>query len=539
MNSLIESIFGKNVAARQVAIVGVGVLVTALVFFISKYGTQPAMLPVVVNVSPKIAGQMTTKLTELSIPWEYGNDEATIIKVKQDDMARARVALAAEGLTDAGTSEGWGLFDKATWGMTDFTQKVNFGRALEGELAKTIGGMKNVGSAEVHLALEEQSLFKANERPTKASVTLKMKSGDAPAQSVVQGIARLVASSVGGLDAQHVTIVDEHGNALTSDDDGTVAGMTSRQLAVQREIEASLEKGAQELLQSLVGSGNSKVRVSASVNFDQVERTTQSVDPDKQATATEQKAEVTPGSPQQGAGYNTTATTYDNTHTAETFKGSSGNIKKISVAVLVADKVTIPPADSTAKTAPAPIITARTPEELAKIETLMRNALGVDSARGDAITVQSAPFDVPTISVNHDTLPTPNMITRLQSNPKPPLAIGAFVVLLIMSVVMVLALKPKKIVEPKQTAAQLLASGAYPELAAAQQQLQMQQQQQMRDPSVQQQLQGEDEEFSSEKPRLQYRLPAIATSAEREQAIATVEQRPEAAIRVTKNWLRT
>jgi flagellar M-ring protein FliF len=531
MNSLIDSIFGRNVAARKIAIGGVGVLVMGLVLFISFYGVQPPMLPLVIDVPAATASQMTAKLTELTIPWEFGNTDGTIIKVKQEDMARARVALAAEGLTD-NAAPGWSLFDKATWGMTDFTQKVNFGRAIEGELVRTISGMKNVSSAQVHLALEEQSLFKANERPSKASVTLKMKTGDTPPQSVVQGIARLVAASVGGLDAQHVTIVDEHGNALTSDDDGTLAGMTSRQLAVQREIESSLEKGAQELLQSLVGSGNSKVRVSASVNFDQVERTTQSVDPDKQATATEQKAEVLPGTPAQGAGYNTTATTYDNTHTAEVFKGTSGNIRKMTVAVLVADKVTMPPLDTTVKTPAAPIVTARTPEELAKIETLMRNALGVDSTRGDAISVISAPFDLPVVAMNHDTMPTPNLITRLQANPKPPMAIGAFAVLLIVSVVMMLALKPKKVIEAP--AAQLAAASAYPELQGAPAQ------QQLREAAMrqQQQQQDEEEEFGAEKPKLQYRLPAISTSAEREQAIATVEQRPEAAIRVTKNWLR-
>jgi flagellar M-ring protein FliF len=343
---------------------------------------------------------------------------------------------------------------------------------------------------------------------------------------VVRGIASLVAGSIGGLDPQHVTIVDERGHALTADDDGTVAGLTSRQLTVQREIEASLEKKAEALLTSLVGNGNSRVQVTASVNFDKLERTTQSVDPDKQATSTEQRAEVTPGTPQQGAGYSTVATSFENSRSVENFTSTSGNLKKLSVAVLVADKVTIPEADSTAKTLPVPVITARTTEEIAKIEMLMRNALGVDSTRGDLISVVSAPFDLPMVAQKRDTLPTPTFIARLQANPKPPLAIGAFAVLLVMAVVMVFALKPKKVVEPT---AELAASPAFPELASAQQQ------QQARDAAL---LQAEEEGFGVEAPKLQYRLPAIATSDEREQAIATVEQRPEAAIRVTRNWLR-
>lgn len=529
MNSFIESIFGRSVGVRQIAIIGVGLLVTAMIFAVTRYGVEPTMVPLYSGVEAKSMGPITDKLTELSIASKV-SDDGTSIMVKQEDLAKARVAIAREGLAETGRP-GWGLFDKATWGMTDFTQKVNFARALEGELENTISKMRDIQAASVHLALEDDALFKTNERPSKASVTLTMKSGDAPAASVVQGIARLVAGGVGGLDAAHVTIVDDQGHALTTEDDGTPAGRSTHQLAVQHEMETDLARKGQELLQSIVGAGNSKVQVTAMVNFDKLERTTQAVDPDKQATSSEQRAEVTPSAPTQGAGYSTVATSFENSRSMETFVGTSGNLKKLSVAVLIADKVTIPPVDTTAKTPAAPIITPRTPEELAKIETLMRNALGVDSTRGDNITVQSATFELPIVSTKHDTLPTPNMITRLQSNPKPPLAIGAVVALLILAIVMVIALKPKKIVEAAP--AQLAAGGQNTlEMQAFQQQQQLQQQAGL-------QQQQEEDEYGIEKPKLQYRLPAIATSAEREQAIATVDQRPEAAIRVTKNWLRT
>ena len=528
MSSLFESIFGRNIAARQIAIVGVGILVTALVFVVSRWGGQPDMMPLFTEVPLASASAMTTKLTELGIPWKFGNDAGTTISVPEEDMAKARVAMAAEGLPESGRP-GWDLFDKSTWGMTDFTQQVNRGRALEGELEKTIGNMRDVRTVSVHLALEQESLFKQSERLSKASVTLTMKAGELPSQTVVQGIARMVAASVGGLDAQHVTIVDERGHALTSDDDGTVSGLTSRQLGVQREIESSLEKNAQEILQSLVGNGNSKVKISANVNFDQVERTTQSVDPDKQATLTEQKSDVTPGTPAQGAAYNTTATTYDNTHTAEIFKGTSGNIRKISVAVLVADKISMPPLDTSAKTPPLPIVTARTAEELAKIETLVRNAVGVDSARGDVITVQSAPFDLPVAITKRDSLPPQSLLKKLEANQKLLVTASALVVLLIVAVVMVTSLKPKKIIEAP---AQLAVANEPNELQSALQQ------QQLRESNAQSGG-SEDDEFSLDTSKTQYRLPAVSLSAGREQAIATVEQRPDSAVRVTRNWLRT
>ena len=521
MSSLFESIFGRNVASRQIAIIGVGVLVTAGVFGVSQWAGDPQMMPLFADVPIASVGLMTDKLTELNIKYELDRNGSTI-RVADADIARARVALAREGLPNAGRP-GMELFDKPTWGMTDFTQKVNYGRALEGELERTIGNMRDVDHVQVHLALEDDALFKKNERPSKASVTLTMRGGDAPPQSVVRGIASLVSGSIGGLEPQHVTIIDERGHALTSNDDGTVAGLTSRQLTVQREVETSLEKKAEELVTRIVGEGNSRVQVTANINFDKLERTTQSVDPEKQAATSEQKAEVLPGTPQQGAGYSTSATSFENSRSVENFTGAIGTIKKLTVAVLVADKVTYPAVDSTAKMAAKPIVTPRTPEEIAKIESLVRNGLGVDSLRGDLISVVNAPFDLPIVAQKRDTQPTPTMIARLQTNPKPFVWIGAIVVMLILAIVMVGALKPAK---QSKAVAQLAASPSYAELPASTQQMQAMQ------------AQHQSDMYGAIDLPKQVVLPAMNTSLEREQAMATVDQRPEAAIKVTRNWLR-
>lgn len=558
MNPLLESIFGKNFGPRQMAIVGVGIAVTAAVIFVSRYAAQPDMVPLFAGAPASIVATMDTKLTEIGVAHTVINGANPTIMVAEADMAKARVGLAQDGLPNAGRP-GMELFDKATWGMTDFTQKVNYGRALEGELERTISKTRDVEAVQVHLALEDEALFKQDARPSKASVQLTMKGGAPPQQSVVMGIASLVAGSIGGLDPQHVTVVDESGHALTVDDDGSTAGVTSRQLLVQRDIENTLQKKAEQLLVNLVGTGNSTVQVTATVNFDKLERTTQAVDPDKQATATEQKAEVTPGTPQQGAGYSTAATTYDNSRSVENFTSASGTIRKISVAVVVADKVTMPPPDTTTKAAgdsakpkpaPEPIITPRTTEELAKIEALVRGGLGVDSTRGDMITVQSAPFHVPTPIVARDSV-KPTFVDRIQQNQKPITLIGALVVLLVVGVVSILALKPKK--EKALAAgtqnAQLAEGASLLELAAGPDgQGQMQQLPGQQGQASQQQLQSAqqradlglppiDDDYEEEtKGRI--RLGKIITSPERDQAIATVEQRPEAAIRVTQNWLR-
>ncbi len=527
MNSLMESLFGRMGNGRQIAIIAVGVVATALVFGVSRWATQPTMVPLYADIPVENVKAMTDKLTETGIVYELDRTGSTIM-VASADLARARVNLAAEAMPTGGRP-GLELFDKPSWGMTDFTQKVNYRRALEGELERTIGKLKNVEMVQVHLALEDAQMFKANERPSKASVTLKMAGGETPRAETVHGIASMVANSVGGLDPEHVTIVDERGQALTLEDEGSVAGLSSRQLSVQREVETYMEQKADKLLNSLVGAGNARVQVAASINFDKVERTVQAVDPERQALSTEQKAEVTPSNPSQGAGYSTTATSYENTKSVESFSGAIGNLKKLTVAVLVADKVTMPVLDTTLKTAQAPIITVRTPEEIARIETLVRNALGVDSTRGDMISVVSAPFDMPAPIVERDTvLPPQDIVAKLQANPKPVVAIAALVVLLVIALVSVSALKPKK--------SQALAAGApnllppnsgYPELPASSQ--------------MQQAMQGMNEydQEELEEPKRPVRLPPPPTTPEREQAMATVDQRPDAAVRVMRGWLRT
>ncbi len=514
-SSSFEGLLGRVGGSRQALIIGVGVIVTALVFGVSRWATKPEMVPLYADLPIEAVGQMTDKLTEAGIQYELDRAGNTI-RVASADLPRARVTLARDQVSGGGRP-GLELFDKPTWGMTDFTQKVYFRRALEGELERTIGNMRDVEKVKVHLAIEEEQVFKQDARPSKASVTLTMKGGETPRPETVRGIASLVAGSVGGLNPQHVTIVDERGQALTMEGDGTLTGLTSRQLAVQREVESHLEQKASALLSSLVGSGNARVQVSASINFDEVARTTQAIDPERQALATEQRAEVTPSSPQQGAGYATTATSFENTRSVETFKGAIGNLRRVTVAVLVADKIERVGADSATSIPPAFI--ARTTEELSRIEVLVRNALGIDSTRGDMVSVVSAPFDMPApIAARVDSVPTPTTMTRVMSNPKPVVSIVAIVALLIFGLMVLRALRPKAVpAEPQQ----LSAAPALPELPA---------------PAPVQQEQYVEPVIEERKPVM---LPPPMTSPEREQAIATVQQRPDAAIRVARSWLRS
>jgi flagellar M-ring protein FliF len=371
--------------------------------------------------------------------------------------------------------------------------------------------------------MSENAVFRRSERPLEASVVLKLTGGETPPADVVRGIAHLVAASVDGLDSDHVTVVDDGGRMLTLDgEDASLAGLSSRQLAVQREVEGYLEKKAQAIVGQIVGAANARVQVSALVNFDRVERTVQAVDPDKQAVATEQRAEITPGA-QGGAASSNVATSYEQSKSTETFSGAIGNVKRLSVAVLVNDR---------AVPGPRPSALPRTAAELARIDTLVRNAVGVDSARGDKLSVVNVAFDA-AVPAAADSVPQ-DLWTKVATVQK-PLVAGAGLL-----AVMVVALLTMRAMRPAQGAPavpQLAAAGAGPYAlpAGAGESLPDGQRQQVLVP-------GEEGQ------RQQVLIASANTGSPivlheqanpvRDQVVAIIEQRPEAATRVVRHWLK-
>jgi flagellar M-ring protein FliF len=370
---------------RRALLAAVGLGSAVLIFALSRWATAPAMVPLYSGLPLETTGRVTERLAENGIKYqlELGGAE---VRVSAPDLARARVLLAGEGLPTAGRP-GLELFDQPSWGMTDFTQRINYRRALEGELERTITKMRGVESAKVHLAMHETASFRRTDRPTEASVVLQLRSGASAAPDVVQGIAHLVASSVDGLTSERVTVLDGSGRLLsTPHEAGSLAGLNSRQLAIQREVETYLEAKAEEIVGRIVGAGNARIQVAAAVNFDRVERTTQVVDPDRQALAAEQRAEIVPGA-EGGAGSSNQSATYENSRTLESFSGATGTVRRLSVAVLVNDRLV---ADGEGSR-----FVPRTDQELARIESLVRSAVGIDESRGDAVSVVSIPFDGP------------------------------------------------------------------------------------------------------------------------------------------------
>lgn len=367
---------------RNVAILGVGVGSVLLILGLAHWATRPNWVPIYTDLPLESVGPITDRLGEAGIQFRIENGGAQLM-VTTDDLARARVTLARDGgLPDAGRP-GLELFDQPSWGMTDFTQRINYRRALEGELERTIGAMRGVEAAQVHLAMDNSPSFRSANRPIEASVVLKLRGGATPSPDVVRGIQHLVASSVDGVENDRVTVLDDSGQMLSNPYmPGSLAGVASQELETRREIEKYLEAKAHQIVGQIAGGDNVRVQVSADVSFDRVERMVETVDPERQVVATEQRAEIIPGA-EGGAGSTNLTATYLNSRTVENFQGAVGAVRRLSVAVLLNERAG--EAEASAWNA----------EQMKRVEALVANAVGLDAQRGDEISVVAIPFDAP------------------------------------------------------------------------------------------------------------------------------------------------
>jgi flagellar M-ring protein FliF len=502
-----QTLIDRAGGLRRIFTIGVGLGAIALIVAVSRWATAPTWVPVLSNIPLETTSEITEKLDQASVAYQLGRGGSDIM-VAATDLARARVALARDGIP-TGTRPGMELFDKPAYAMTDFTQRINYRRALEGELERTIGKMRGIQSAQVHLAMHETSSFRAASSPSEASVVLKLRTGEEPANDIVQGIAHLVASSVDGLASDRVTVVDDAGRLLSvPNEPDSPLGLSSRQLANQRDIEQHLSDKAEEIVSQMVGRGNSRVQVAAALNFDRVERTTQTLDPDKQVASTEQKAEIVPGA-QGGAGSTNQATTYENSKSTEIYAGAVGTIRRLTVAVLVNDKMTGSGDSAT--------FTRRAPEELARIESLVRNAVGFDSARGDLVSVVSVPFAIPAVpTASEDAKPT--IIQKVQ--PYQSLILNV-VALVFAFVIGFMALKSVRSMRTTAGAALAAPSQAY----------------QFPSNGMSTPLAASSD--SSSTPRMMPEMAAMqANSDTRNRVTATVNEQPEVAARLVRAWMK-
>jgi flagellar M-ring protein FliF len=369
--------------------------------------------PLFTNLTSEDAGEIIKKLKESKTPYQITADGKGVL-VPSDKVYELRLTLASEGIPQGG-GVGFEIFDRKNFGMTEFVQKLNYQRALQGELSRTISQLTGVEQARVHLVIPEKSLFKDNEKPATASIVLKMKSNKALRDSEVQGVVHLVSASIEGMDPEHVTVLDSRGKILSKGGSSDpTARMTSAMQETQRVYEKNVEERIQSLLDRIVGGGKSVARVTAVFDFKQVERVEEKFDPESIAVRSEQRTEEKGSSTTSNAGVPGVQTNLGRTNPAAgaTSGGGSKNdetlnyevsrstakiiepvgaLSKISVAVLVDGKYEEPAAVKEGQSAKAKYI-PRSPDELQKIETLVRSAVGFSTERGDQLSVQNIPF---------------------------------------------------------------------------------------------------------------------------------------------------
>ena len=385
---------------------GVIAVIAALLF---RVGGEPKAL-LYANLDLKEAASITQALDQAGVAYEIKGDGSTIL-VPRDEVAATRLKLSAEGLPTSG-SVGYEIFDEGNaLGQTDFVQQLNRQRALEGELARTIRTLKGVSSARVHLVLPKRQLFEEQAEQPSATVVVGLAGGQLSADNV-RSLRNLVAGAVPGLKADRVTLIDENNELLASGSEGG-DGLSGAVAEGQRaQMEARLTSQIRELVEGVVGAGKAKIKVSAELDMNRVTVQEENFNPDGQVvrstTTTEETGRESERDPEgqvsasenipgASAPANATAssesgrteetTNYEISKTQRTEVSEPGRLKRVSVAVAV-DGVTAAAADGKPGA-----YTPRSPEEIARIEELVKAAVGFDAERGDQVKVLNVQFN--------------------------------------------------------------------------------------------------------------------------------------------------
>lgn len=343
----------------------------------------------------------------------------TVVEVPSERVLDLRLSLAGEGVLKDGMI-GFEVFDKGGIGVTNFVEHLNYQRALQGELMRTINELDSVDASRVHIVLPKESLFVKDERPATASVVLKLVPGARVDKAQVNGIVNLVAASVEGLRPENISVVDTEGRTLATPKDESAGGTPNSLLEYQENLERRLEDRVQQFLERVVGPGKAIAKVQATLETRSVETTSEVFNPDARIPRSEQNrnevrrnvgpdATGVPGTASNlpgnaaatttGTGNNTMERT-ENTINYEVDKTVSrslqapGQLKRLSVAVLIDGTYKAAPAAATgaAQTPSKAEYIPRTAEEMKMFEQVVRNAVGYSEERTDDVSVSNMQF---------------------------------------------------------------------------------------------------------------------------------------------------
>lgn len=415
---------------RSKLTMGAGLLALAgAVLAITLWSSQGDFRPLFTGLSDKDGGAVIGQLSALNVP--YKHEAGGTILVPAGQVYELRMKLAAQGLPKgggAGNAVGFELMDKSSIGQTQFAERLNFQRGLEGELAHSIKTTNDVADARVHLAIPQQNGFFREQQKPSASVVLTLRGGRTLDRSQVAGIVHLVSNAVPELNPKAVSVLDQTGALISQTGSDAATGLDTQQLLYKQQVEAGYNKRIFELLEPVVGRENLRASVTADVDFSQTEATAEEYRPNQGPNAqasvrSSQNSESTnanaapptgvPGAAtnqppvpatapvngasaplqaaQGGAGQNSSrkeqVTNYEVDKTVRVTRGAVGNVKRLNAAIVVNHRSVT---DAKGKTTQQPVPA----EEITRLTDLVKEAMGFNADRGDSVKIVSAPFVV-------------------------------------------------------------------------------------------------------------------------------------------------
>jgi flagellar M-ring protein FliF len=430
MDSLLGN-FQALTLNQRIGVVVVLALALATIPMLMLVGKAPELVVLFSQLNPDDTRAIIQELGKQGAVYEVGEGGNTI-KVPAERVHELRLQLASLGLPES-AGVGFEIFDRTGLGATPFTQQMNYRRALQGELARTIGQLSQVDRVRVHLVMPEKRLFATEQKPAQAAVVLTLKRGAPLGGTQVQGIVHLVASSVEGLEPNQVTVVDNHGQVLSQNSADSDAQLTASQIETQRRVERDLEQRVQTMLDQVLGRDKSVIRVTAPLEFRQVEITEESFDPNSQVVRSENRSQEKvlesgstnggPGVPgvrsnvptelksgngleQKEAKRKNETLNYEVNRKVSKIIEPTGAIKRLSVAVLVdgtyeaAQGAEGKAAENTAEKKYVP----RPEQEIQNLVQIVKKAVGFSEERGDQIEVINVPFESPTLLEGEESL---------------------------------------------------------------------------------------------------------------------------------------
>ena len=413
---------------QKALVIGVPAVLVSLIATAIIYSLRPEYAVLYGNLSPEDMNVILTELDKEGVKYKVGRDGRTIL-VPEDQVRDIRLKLAAKGVPNKGVI-GYELFDKSTIGLSEFQQRVNFKRAIEGELVRTILRFKNIEDARVHIALPEKSIFLRDEKEASASVFIKVKPGYEITPEQVRAIRNLVAASVEDLKPENVVVIDDKGRNLTAlleeEEDET---LSNKQLKIRKEFERELEKKIQTALEEALGYGNVKVRVSAELDFTKVQRREELYDPEMTAVVSEQKKKEKTTAVPVGGVPGTEANIPPGTG-AVMGQAQTVTERKESITNYEVSKKEIVAVDPTLKIkrlSVGVIVNSELKDvDIEGIKNIVVASAGIDPKRGDTVSVVAIPFKRPA--------PTPIVEKPFYKDPKVlvPLLVGAVLGILIL-----------------------------------------------------------------------------------------------------------